>query len=278
LVAAEPNCSILPQWPRRRYARVARHRRARRAPGGKKPLALFRYAVDNPRYAKFVLGARPRLPHDRHASRDGPIDFGEVVGLCVTIQHATSREYADLFNHRLLDVDRNAAASASSANGGGVRNSAGHRRPNERIVEAPELTPIPKEGQSDRVSPAFDRLAMLDLAIQLVSMEVALSDERGDETKQEVVRWEDNRVENSHPRFRRRERAISRFRRMKTLQKLASVHANVHNHLDLERHIVDRQISKKRRSVALAEWQTVMGYARRLRDRAASCRELFASD
>lgn len=46
---------------------------------------------------------------------------------------------------------------------------------------------------------------------------------------------------------------------MKTLQKLASVHANVHNHFDLERHIVDRQTFKERRSVALAEWQTVMG-------------------
>ena len=46
---------------------------------------------------------------------------------------------------------------------------------------------------------------------------------------------------------------------MKTLQKLASVHANVHDHFDLERHIVDRQTFKERRSVALAEWQTVMG-------------------
>ena len=30
-----------------------------------------------------------------------------------------------------------------------------------------------------------------------------------------------------------------RFRRMKTLQKFASVHANVHNHFDLERDLVD---------------------------------------
>jgi len=37
-----------------------------------------------------------------------------------------------------------------------------------------------------------------------------------------------------------------RFRRMKTLQKFASVHANVHNHFNQERHLVDRQTYKLR--------------------------------
>ena len=50
-----------------------------------------------------------------------------------------------------------------------------------------------------------------------------------------------------------------RFRRMKTLQKFASVHANVHNHFNQERQVVDRQTYKLRRSVALAEWQLLMG-------------------
>jgi putative transposase len=48
-----------------------------------------------------------------------------------------------------------------------------------------------------------------------------------------------------------------RFRPMKTLQKLASVHANVHNHFNLERHLIDRQTYKERRSAALAEWLIV---------------------
>ncbi len=74
-----------------------------------------------------------------------------------------------------------------------------------------------------------------------------------------IGRWDNNRAENSHLPFRRQERAMLRFRRMKTLQKCASVHANVHNHLNLERHIVDRQTFKERRSAALAEWQLVMG-------------------
>jgi putative transposase len=48
-----------------------------------------------------------------------------------------------------------------------------------------------------------------------------------------------------------------RFRQMKSLQKFASVHANVHNHFNLERHIVDRQTFKKRRSAALAAWRLI---------------------
>ena len=46
-----------------------------------------------------------------------------------------------------------------------------------------------------------------------------------------------------------------RFRQMKTLQKFASVHANVHNRFSLRRHLVDRQTYRERRSVALAKWQ-----------------------
>lgn len=44
---------------------------------------------------------------------------------------------------------------------------------------------------------------------------------------------------------------------MKSLQKFASVHANVHDHFSLERRLVDRQIYRERRSAALTEWQTL---------------------
>ena len=83
--------------------------------------------------------------------------------------------------------------------------------------------------------------------------------ELGCEEKQEVGSWANNTVENSHLPFRRRERAMSRFRRMKTLQKFASVHASTHNHFSHERHLTDRQTYKTRRSAALAEWQNLMG-------------------
>jgi len=73
-----------------------------------------------------------------------------------------------------------------------------------------------------------------------------------------IGRWKNNRAENSHLPFRRRERAMTRFRRMKTLQKFSSVHASVHNHFAQERHLVSREVYKQRRSAALAEWQAVM--------------------
>nr|WP_258047757.1 hypothetical protein [Sphingomonas citri] len=50
-----------------------------------------------------------------------------------------------------------------------------------------------------------------------------------------------------------------RFRRMRTLKKFALVHPNVHNRLNHERHLVDRQTYKQRRSAALAEWQALAG-------------------
>jgi putative transposase len=83
--------------------------------------------------------------------------------------------------------------------------------------------------------------------------------ELGCEQKQETGRWVNNRVENLHLPLRRRERAMLRFRKMKSLQKFASVHANFYNHFNQERHLVDRQAYTERRSAALAEWQEVMG-------------------
>ena len=80
----------------------------------------------------------------------------------------------------------------------------------------------------------------------------------GIEDRREMGRWLNNRAENSHLPFRRRERAMLRFRQMKSLQKFASVHANVHNHFNQDRHLIDRQTYKANRSAALAEWQNLM--------------------
>src|SRR5258708_39877225 len=66
-----------------------------------------------------------------------------------------------------------------------------------------------------------------------------------------------NRAENSHQPVRRRERAMQRFRSMKTLQKFSSVHAQVHNQFNQERHLVTRQVYKQRRSIALTEWRAL---------------------
>jgi putative transposase len=106
----------------------------------------------------------------------------------------------------------------------------------------------------------------------------AAMDELGNRGKQEIGRWANNRVENSHLPFRRRERAMARFRRMSSLRKFASVHANVHNHFSLERHLVDRKTYKERRSAAWAEWQVLASQAPALTDRALPCRDEFALD
>src|SRR5210317_126636 len=65
--------------------------------------------------------------------------------------------------------------------------------------------------------------------------------EIGAADRQETGRWLNNRAENSHLTFRRREKAMLRFRRMRSLQKFASVQAAVHNHFNQERHLYSRQ-------------------------------------
>src|SRR6202167_721 len=54
--------------------------------------------------------------------------------------------------------------------------------------------------------------------------------EIGDADRHEVGGRLNNRAENSHQPFRRRERAMQRFRSMKTLQKFSSIHAQVYDH------------------------------------------------
>ncbi len=77
----------------------------------------------------------------------------------------------------------------------------------------------------------------------------------GNLERQERGRWLNNRAENSHQPFRRREGAMARFRDIKTLQKFASAHASIHNHFNLDRHLNRRDIFKQNRSAALAEWR-----------------------
>ena len=75
----------------------------------------------------------------------------------------------------------------------------------------------------------------------------------GNVEKQETGRWQNNRAENSHQPFRRRERAMLRFRRMRSLQKFVAVHASVHNHFNAERHLNSGSNFKLNRAAALTE-------------------------
>lgn len=104
---------------------------------------------------------------------------------------------------------------------------------------------LKRHGETDKI--VTDGLKSYPAAMQ----------ELGNQGRREMGRWKNNRAENSHLRFRRRERAMQRFRQMKSLQKFASVHASISNHFNQERHLVDRQTYKIRRSAALAEWQNL---------------------
>ena len=77
----------------------------------------------------------------------------------------------------------------------------------------------------------------------------------GVEDRQICGQWLNNRAENSHQPFRRRESAMARFRDIKTVQKFAAAHASIHNHFNQERHLYNRENFKLNRSAALAEWR-----------------------
>ncbi|MCB6179645.1 DDE-type integrase/transposase/recombinase, partial [Rhodobacter sp. Har01] len=103
-----------------------------------------------------------------------------------------------------------------------------------------------RHGRPDKI--VTDRLRSYGAALK----DLGCGDDR------EMGRWLNNRAENSHLPFRRRERAMLRFRRMRTLQKFVSVHASVHNHFPTERHLQDRNTYKQARAAALAEWRGLL--------------------
>jgi putative transposase len=80
----------------------------------------------------------------------------------------------------------------------------------------------------------------------------------GNAKRQETGRWLNNRAENSHLPFRRRERAMLRFRGMRSLQKFVAVHASAYNHFNQERHLESRINFKLNRAAAVAEWRQLL--------------------
>jgi putative transposase len=82
--------------------------------------------------------------------------------------------------------------------------------------------------------------------------------EIGNPEKQAVGRWANTRAENSRLPFRRRERAMLRFRQMKSLQKFSAVHAALSNHFNKDRHLTKRNSFKAQRPAALADRKSIM--------------------
>jgi len=79
----------------------------------------------------------------------------------------------------------------------------------------------------------------------------------GNMNKQDTTKHHNNQAENSHQPFRRRERAMNKFRAEKSLQKFVSIHAQFYNHFNHERHLNRRQPFKKYRDFALTEWRQI---------------------
>ncbi len=77
--------------------------------------------------------------------------------------------------------------------------------------------------------------------------------EIGIEARQQTSRWLNIRAENPHQPFRRRERAMTKFRSAKSLLKFVTVYASVHDHFNQERHLYSSKHFKFNRSAALAE-------------------------
>ncbi|WP_417832790.1 IS6 family transposase [Terasakiella sp.] len=76
--------------------------------------------------------------------------------------------------------------------------------------------------------------------------------------KHETGQWMNNRAENSHLVFRRRERGMNKFRSMTSLQKFLGVQTQVQNHFSGERHLNKRHIFKESRSASLVEWRSLL--------------------
>ena len=71
--------------------------------------------------------------------------------------------------------------------------------------------------------------------------------------RQGCGRWLNNRAENTHLPFRRREGAMALFRDIKTLQKFAATHSSICNPFNHKRNLNRRRIFKRLRAAALAD-------------------------
>ena len=92
---------------------------------------------------------------------------------------------------------------------------------------------------------------------KLISYTAATKD-LGCSEKQVTKRLGNNRAENSHLPFRRRERAMLRFRRMHGLQKFVSIHASFHNLFNSQRSLSKRSTFKLNRDAVLSEWRSLL--------------------
>lgn len=134
----------------------------------------------------------------------------------------------------------------SVARGGSRRRSVGKHR--HQTPRSPSSIEIPQENNEVLGNPYV--IATVCLKSSGVAMKVI------DNVRRQMTgRRLNNRAENSYLPFRRRERAILRFRQSRCVQKFVSIHTSVHNHFYHERHLNSQTTFKLKRTAALAEWR-----------------------
>ncbi|MEQ9487922.1 MAG: hypothetical protein RIM72_02885 [Alphaproteobacteria bacterium] len=100
----------------------------------------------------------------------------------------------------------------------------------------------------DHFAREFSIYMSLPRKLELAAMKLV-----GHLDRQEYGHRLNNRTENSHQPFRRREDAMLKFREVKTLQKFRSVGASIHKHFCFDRHFISRDTFKQNHSTALVE-------------------------
>lgn len=92
---------------------------------------------------------------------------------------------------------------------------------------------------------------------QLRSYGAAMRD-IGNQDRQITEQYANNRAENSHIPFRRKERSMTQFRRPATLQKFTSTQSSVYNHFNHYRHLENRTRFKEMCDASLPEWRELI--------------------
>jgi transposase-like protein len=75
------------------------------------------------------------------------------------------------------------------------------------------------------------------------------------------AKWKNNRIEGSHVRIRRRERAMQGFRSPGSAQRCLSIQATVYNHFTTRRHLISAAEHRKLRDRAFLDWREAVGVA-----------------
>ncbi len=69
------------------------------------------------------------------------------------------------------------------------------------------------------------------------------------------AKWKNNRIEGSHVRVRRRERAMQGFRSPGSAQRFLAIHAAVYNHFSTRRHLISAAEHRHHRDQAFMAWR-----------------------